>query len=146
MTGLDSIVIFLIGWSMANASITTSMDWNTDCTTNLLSNKKKLKNWIILIAKCHNDFSDHRIVLFFFSIQIFLKQDRWKLTEKNQKLISIQAHFESQNLRNILISFELLPETCWKISMNLKKYCFNTLVHWNKIFTSSIAKWNIFSF
>jgi hypothetical protein len=36
MKTINMILIFLIGSTMANAGITTSMDRNTDCTANLL--------------------------------------------------------------------------------------------------------------
>lgn len=48
----NTMSISSIGWSMANASITKSLDWNTNCTTNLLSiNENNLKNSIVLIFK-----------------------------------------------------------------------------------------------
>jgi hypothetical protein len=82
MKTINMILIFLIGSTMANAGITTSMDRNTDCTANLLITylKKTKMLWLLsfkLILAIIVLFSFFIAISFFFSffLRILLKQD-----------------------------------------------------------------------
>jgi hypothetical protein len=79
---INMILIFLIGSTMANAEIATSMDRNTDCTANLLITylKKTKMLWLLsfkLILAIIVLFSFFIAISFFFSffLRILLKHD-----------------------------------------------------------------------